>query len=545
MDYLERNLLAIERLYPTLAERICDAIGATHVLVHDEGRVDCIHGLSSYEVNLGAADCSAQMAASTLANENVLFGAGLGELVIEALERGPANAVWHVWDDDPWMWRETLKRFELRPHIFSGRLKPYLGLDLVSHRTKLASLPIVQHPILGHLYRWHLDYLRAAPKDKRCLLCDGELFVEDLARTLKNRGYEIYPWATSRLSMQEVKRTLESFSPSLVMAVNFRRGLAEVSELTTAPVVCWEIDPAVDLVPRAPEQCSGLSIFTYRRAHVKDFQDRGYKATRFLPLATNPGLRHPLREAGNNPSPYRVPVSFVGASMLDQGRMLLREFVRVYATLVTANAPLREPAELEDILERIVSTQRQDLSCYQVGTLLYDALPELRAPGPGELDPEKMVSEICAAHKRMDWLSALSPRPLAVWGDAGWKECPAVEYKGAAGHGQELTLIYSNSQINVDIGRLYQNDIMTMRLFDVMACEGFLLTEHSEELERWFTPGVHLDTYRTPVELAEKIDYYLANPEQARTIGKAARERILESHTFDKRLDDIFSSISL
>ena len=243
-------------------------------------------------------------------------------------------------------------------------------------------------------------------------------------------------------------------------------------------------------------------------------------------------------------SPYRKEVSFVGASMLEQGRLLLEEFVRCYPKLITNEQSARSEDEVRSLLNQVVDQQRQDLSTYTIHQSLWEAMPELKPVSPGAIDPEKMVSEICAAHKRMDWLKQLSPHQISVWGDRGWEECPNIDYQGSARHGQELTLIYSNSLINIDIGRLYQNDVMTMRLFDVMACEGFLLTENTDEITKWFEPGVHLDVYEGPKELAEKIGFYKENPEQARQIGKAARQKILEAHTFEKRFQEIFKTLA-
>jgi spore maturation protein CgeB len=264
----------------------------------------------------------------------------------------------------------------------------------------------------------------------------------------------------------------------------------------------------------------------------------------FLPLASNPATRHPLREAPEIESPYRKTVSFVGASMLDQGRLLLEEFVRCYPNLIQTGESQRSEDEVRLILKQVIDRQREDLSTYMLNQTLWSAMPELAPVTPGSLDPEKLVSEICAAHKRMDWLEKLSPHTVSVWGDRGWQECANIEYQGSAGHGQELTLIYSNSLINIDIGRLYQNDIMTMRLFDVMACEGFLLTEKTDEITRWFEPGVHLDVYQGPDELSQKIQFYKDNPDKARSIGKAARQKILEEHTFEKRFQEIFKSLA-
>jgi spore maturation protein CgeB len=543
MDYLDRNLSALSHLYPEFMARLCEAFSDKHLLKQAEGQVSYIHGLSSYSLNLSSGSIFVLREAVPAAAEVLLAGVGLGEHLLTLIQDSSDEIIWHVWDNDPALWREALSRYDLRVAIFSGKLKPYLGIDLVTHREKLSALPIVGHPILEHFYRLQLDFLKSDPRDKKCLLCEGELFVEDIAQTLRQQGYAIYPWATNRLSLDEVKRCLEIYQPDLVMAVNFRKGLGEVSKLTNAPVVCWEIDPAVDTPPEAPEHCNGLYIFTYRRPHVEDYKSSGYPNVRFLPLATNPATRHPLREAPDTPSPYRTSVSFVGASMLEQGRMLLQEFVNMYPSFLKPEATPRHADEILGILKTVIKKQRDDLSTYSLDHTLWEALPELKRPEPGTVDPEKLVSEICAAHKRMDWLQSLAPQEIAVWGDTGWKESTKLNYRGTAGHSQELTLIYSNSLINIDIGRLYQNDIMTMRLFDVMACQGFLLTEYNDEIVKWFEPGVHLDVYRTPEELAEKVQYYLQHPDKAHSIGQAAREKILENHTFSKRFEEIFMNL--
>lgn len=545
MDYLERNLSALKYRYPELTLRLCEAFNDQHLVKTDNGQVSYVYGLSSYPLNLSSGSILVLRESIPNAPEVLLAGIGLGEHLLTLLQDGPQEIIWHVWDDDPAMWREALTHNDLRVAIFSGRIKPYLGIDLVTHCEKLSTLPILGHPVLEHFYKLQLDFLKVDTQVRRCLLCEGELFVEDIAQTLNAKGYSIYPWATSRLSLEEVKRCLEVYQPDLIMAVNFRKGLGEVSKLTTAPVVCWEIDPAVDTPPTAPDDCTGLHIFTYRRSHVEDYQSSGYPNACFLPLATNPATRFPLREALDTPSPYRNQVSFVGASMLDQGRMLLQEFINMYPNFIKPGAIAQSEDQIRGILDTVVNQQRQDLATYSLDRTLWEAMPELKKPTPGSIDPEKLVSELCAAHKRMDWLKSLSPQSIAVWGDTGWQECPELDYRGTAGHSQELTLIYSNSLINIDIGRLYQNDIMTMRLFDVMACEGFLLTEYTEEIVKWFEPGVHLDVYRTPEELAEKIQHYLSHPDEARSIGKAAREQILKHHTFEKRFEDIFKDLSV
>ena len=102
----------------------------------------------------------------------------------------------------------------------------------------------------------------------------------------------------------------------------------------------------------------------------------------------------------------------------------------------------------------------------------------------------------------------------------------------------------SNGAIHLDIGRLYQPDIVTMRVFDVLACGGFLLAGHSEALLEMFTPGVELECWSTLDELEDKVRFYQQHPDKAQTIALAGRARVLRDHTIRQRLLTMLSDLA-
>ena len=52
---------------------------------------------------------------------------------------------------------------------------------------------------------------------------------------------------------------------------------------------------------------------------------------------------------------------------------------------------------------------------------------------------------------------------------------------------ETINHVYSNGGIHLVINRLYQNDMITLRVFEVLACGGFILAEYSEALEELLT----------------------------------------------------------
>ena len=183
--------------------------------------------------------------------------------------------------------------------------------------------------------------------------------------------------------------------------------------------------------------------------------------------------------------------------------MLLDDLV----PFLNETSPNQQP---DAVVHDILRCQQADFSRFIIPELVAERLPGfvdyVRQRGRSH-DPNLLLGEIAAAEKRLTYLANLAPFDLQVWGDAGWKrlEPYGVNYRGKAGHLVELTTIYNAAQIHIDIGRIYQSDIVTMRVFDVLACGGFLLAEYSKGLEDLFILDEELVCYRTMDELIQKL----------------------------------------
>ncbi|MBS3908382.1 MAG: glycosyltransferase [Actinobacteria bacterium] len=78
------------------------------------------------------------------------------------------------------------------------------------------------------------------------------------------------------------------------------------------------------------------------------------------------------------------------------------------------------------------------------------------------------------------------------------------------------------------------------KTFEIAASGGFQLIESvSPNLERYFEVGREVDIFTSPVELADKIAYYLEHSDEREEMARLARERCLKEHTYVKRLEFI------
>lgn len=454
----------------------------------------------------------------------------------DALAAG--RTLW-LWERSAPLLRAFLTAVDVADALRDGRLRLACDLDLLDLRLPEGT-PVVAHPLLGPRYARELAWLAHRPA-RRALVVDGGLMVEEVSRALAAEGYGLWTWETGRLPPEELERIALSFRPERVFVVNHAPGVPEAVEALTARLPglhldVWEIDPSIEPIrpPRRP--VPHTTVHTWRKLHVPLFQAAGYRAS-WLPLASDPDWRRPVTLTPDEQATYGAPVTFVGRSMLLEGKRYQKELV---ARIAATRRGERATEEAAALVAGVLAEQRQTPEVYRLPALLRERCPELPAPSPDrrEADPAALAGEVAAAELRLSVVATLGRFGAHVWGDEGWKAVVphGVTWRGPAGHAQQLPRIYSNGGIHVDIGRIYQLDIVTLRVFDVLACGGFLLAHHNAELEELFVVGEELETWRTLPELVEKVRHYLDRPEDRQRIAAAGRARVLRDHTVRGRL---------
>lgn len=85
---------------------------------------------------------------------------------------------------------------------------------------------------------------------------------------------------------------------------------------------------------------------------------------------------------------------------------------------------------------------------------------------------------------------------------------------------KEMPFIFRKSKINLNITTRAIESGLSQRIWDVLACKGFLITNYQPEIDTFFKDGVHLVTYSSHNELIEKIDYYLHHEDERQIIAQ-------------------------
>ncbi|MFH1738581.1 MAG: glycosyltransferase [bacterium] len=329
---------------------------------------------------------------------------------------------------------------------------------------------------------------------------------------------------------------LESGRPSLLVGMN--RGalpppVEKVISERQIPQILYFLEDADWYDPSIEDWGVFERVYVFDPNHGSRLDSLGYPGRRVLPAAAS------LRRTKVLPAwmnAQRLPVTFVGSSGLKRGAD--RYF---------------------DQMDRVCPGLRSDFERLTEGCLQFGAswvrnqLPkEERLAGLGSQGLHlKMIEEAATILRRLGFLESLYDQPLTVFGDTGWTDAgqvgPLAERYGgrSTAYPAETEALYSCSDININLFHLQCEHSIIARVYDVMACGGFLLSEHSPALEETFKIGEELDTFRTPEELHEKVVYYLHHPAEREEIARCGQATVLRHHTYKNRLLTILADLGL
>lgn len=162
--------------------------------------------------------------------------------------------------------------------------------------------------------------------------------------------------------------------------------------------------------------------------------------------------------------------------------------------------------------------------------------------------PVALLEDLATYAVRVHFLAALADSPLTIYGDAGWGEEAFVGALRNRWFGRPLDFlretpwIYRSGAIHINLFNVQCVNSPTIRMLDVMACGGFLLTEYRPFISTCFRIGEELETFRDREELRDKTEYFLAHPAKRKEIALAGQRRVLAEHRYRDRLERVLGA---
>lgn len=373
---------------------------------------------------------------------------------------------------------------------------------------------------------------------------------------------------TPRQCSVRLTEWIMNHSFAFIFSINFFPAISYTCSHFKIPYVCWSVDsPVPELFSNALKN-EWNRIFLFDKAQYEFFHPVNPEHIFYLPLATNVKRweRVILSMTENDFTKYGADVSFVGSLYNEKCK---------YDTL------LRAQSDTSVACSAITCNKKNDvnvISPYTQGFV--DGLIEaqLKVYGYNFISDnltERVIREIAAADpdfyhgsdtyadtdhylvahqyigiklasvERIRTLNRLAKRfSVTLYTNSDVSPLSGVDCRRGISTLHEMPKVFHASKINLNMTMRPIETGLSLRIWDVLGCGGFLLTNYQAEIPDYFEIGKDLETYESMEELEQKVQYYLAHEEERLEIAINGYEKVAGFHTYEARLAEMIRILS-
>ena len=329
----------------------------------------------------------------------------------------------------------------------------------------------------------------------------------------------------------------------LVYSFDYFPSISEVCRKYDIPYVSWVFDcPHYPLF--SPSIHNEVNrIFVFDRDLYRKLKDRGVQTVHHCPLAVNAKRLSEVCQSldGENGGEieYLHDVCFLG-SLYDNEFNFYDQWTGI-------------PAEIKEYLEQVIQSQEKVFG--------YDLFSDERVlsgsdierisdfiniedTGRYRIDYSDVIRDIfrkkVTVNERRNILTEMGKHfDTVVYTNPDAALIPNVDNLGIVSYTDKMPEIFHRSRINLNISLRCITSGVSLRVMDVLAAGGFLLTTYTSEIAEYFQDGVDLAIARTPEEMIDKAEYYLTHEDQRKKIARNGQKKVFEKFAYTKLLPGV------
>ena len=285
-------------------------------------------------------------------------------------------------------------------------------------------------------------------------------------------------------------------------------------------------------------------IRVFDSAEVERLRSLGVETVSYLPMAADVAYYDSFRaEAGMQ---YRADISFVGSLYLESDMQLyhrleaMSEYDRGY---LDGMLQVQKNLYGQNILEELLRRDKKLLERIEAVSPLTPH-PDAFATKEWYYANFYLYRKVTAC-ERMDILSMLAEQyDLKVYTHTEDSNLQSLKdntklYQALnkpVDYYSQAPYVYKNSKINLNITLRSIGSGIPLRVFDIMGCGGFLLTNYQADMFEFFEPDKDFVYYTDYDNLLAKVEYYLVHEEERNEIARNGYEKVRKNHTYQHRL---------
>lgn len=374
-----------------------------------------------------------------------------------------------------------------------------------------------------------------------------------LGYTVDNIEQELGSYDVSPEFERVIEEKIRGTHYDMVFTVNYFPLISNVCERTGVKYVSWTCDnPLISMYHESVfHDCN--YIFTFDKTNYLEFRGMGVKHIWYLPLAVDTERMDALlgvpeeagrRKAAQDPEmqKYRGDVAFVGSlyerNSYDKIKNRLPEYLRGYfdavmeAQLNISGANIVEPMLTTNILEQLqeyFQLEKSDGSFSDLGLIFQTTVLGFKI---AEIERRRALIELSKHYK------------VNVYSNSDVSDLLRIQYCGSVDYWSEMPKVFRMSKINLNFTIPNIKSGIPLRIWDVLGCGGFLLTNYQAEIPYYFNEGEDLVCFDGLEDLCEKVGYYLEHEEERKRIAWNGYRKVREKHSYIERIRTILDTVA-
>lgn len=378
----------------------------------------------------------------------------------------------------------------------------------------------------------------------------GDTYTDGIANAFLKKGVEVVRFKMpARDSGKELYYQLldeyEVRERDFIFTLDFFPELSEACYKRHVKYISWVWDsPHASLWSKKAHYDTNY-IFLFDYFQYIEQQRRGMENVFYLPIGSDAEFFQKViaEDSGNNKGKYASEISFVGNLYSEEQYDLLSKVKYI-------------PPYTKGYIDGILAAQRNiwgaDLIGTCISTEVWNSLKEYIKWDLGERYDEgvyeatmkNVFGQKIAQMERTNLCSELAKRydfRLYTKSDTSYDKrivnCGYADYKSM------MPLIFYYSKININITSRSIKSGIPLRVMDVLASGGFLLTNYQHEIAEYFDDGVDLVIFEDYEDLYEKADYYLKHEDERKKIAGNGYRKVTDIFPLVKQIDTIINTI--
>ena len=129
--------------------------------------------------------------------------------------------------------------------------------------------------------------------------------------------------------------------------------------------------------------------------------------------------------------------------------------------------------------------------------------------------------------------------PVTIYSNSNTRDLLRVRYGGSLDYWSEMPKVFYGSKINLNLTIPNIKSGLPLRIWDVLGCKGFLMTNFQAEIPYYFKHKEDLVCFESVEELVELAGYYLEHDEERMQIAESGYQKACRLHTYEQRIQEM------